>query len=172
MVPLMLDMFGGLVHKWTPPMVLDERDLSVEGFPLGQQHRVGPARVRNTLEAGRPAMVDQDEIDLQVRAWIVAQTGKDEDDSNGIYKRWEQFVLAHDDETAEALRRSAIFEGFRLLDALTEGVLNELQTGIPLDECVVEHIRQGGTPSFKGDRDKVRHYFEVGRTAFEQLGSS
>lgn len=117
-------------------------------------------------------MVDQDEIDLQVRAWILTQTGRDEDDSNDIYKRWEQFVVTHDDETAEALRRSAIFEGFRLLDALTEGALKELQTGTPLDESVVEHIRQGGSPSFKGDRDKVRLYFEVGRTAIELLASS
>ncbi len=117
-------------------------------------------------------MVDQDEIDKQVFLWLMAQSRSARGDTDELFERWEQFVLSHDDETAEALRRSAYFEAFRLLDAFTEGILHESQTGTLLDESIIEQMRRGGAASFKGDREKTRFYLKAARMAFKELSDS
>ncbi|WP_341210580.1 hypothetical protein [uncultured Microbacterium sp.] len=114
-------------------------------------------------------MADQDEIDKQAHLWLVAQRGNATEDPNDIFERWEQFVASHDHETAEALRRSAYFEAFRLLDAFTAGIVKELQTGTQLDKRIIEHIRHGGSRSFKGDREKVRFYVSTAVANREEL---
>lgn len=114
-------------------------------------------------------MVDQDEIDKQVFLWLMAQRRKTRGSSDDLFERWEQFVASRDDETTEALRRSAAFEAFRLADALMAGILKSRQTGIPLDESIVERIGQGGSASFNGDREKVRFYLEASVTAVKTL---
>ncbi len=114
-------------------------------------------------------MVDQDEIDKQVFLWLMAQRGSARGDTDDLFERWEQFVVSHDDETAEALRRCAAFEAFRLADALMAGIRKRLRTGTPLDENSIQRIGQGGSASFNGDREKVRIYLEASATAVKTL---
>ncbi len=102
-------------------------------------------------------MVDQDEIDDLVLAWT--NTHKDlylGDAQAAFHQQWEQFVEQHDAETAQALRENALFEFFRLVTALFHAVAHEVKSGISVDESIVDSIREGGTPSFTGDRARVR----------------
>jgi hypothetical protein len=106
-------------------------------------------------------MVDQDQIDRRVISWIHHQAASNEGDASDFYERWEQFVASHNAETAQAFHRSPYFEVFRLLDALVEGLQKDHQTGIPMDESVMENIRQAGSPGFMGNRDEVRRRLDA-----------
>lgn len=109
-------------------------------------------------------MVDQDEIDDRVLSWIRAHKQVYLDDGPAAYyQSWDQFVDQHDAETARAFRESAFFEYFRVLDALSQATAREIKTGTPVDDSIVENVRQGGTPSFTGERARVRYYIEVVR---------